>query len=245
MSRRGARPTSPSELPVYYSWSFRTGEAGDFESLAQRLHAAPLDASMPTTPLHLSLPSGDGTLTVDWEPPLRVRGQKTSKPRRPAAAVSQIKSVLAASSPTRRVLGPAYFGAPWIEGRPLTPLTQWSPELNLTPMFRAAASLGAEAVRGEQEALVAAASDQLDAFRARQREGRRKQLAATFENRVKLRLANAPPTESARVFASACRVDTTGRSQRRHVHRRRAPRVAEGGDASDGVRTTAIRARRP
>jgi hypothetical protein len=27
----------PSELPVYYSWSFRTGEAGDFESLAQRL----------------------------------------------------------------------------------------------------------------------------------------------------------------------------------------------------------------
>lgn len=190
----------PSELPVYYSWSFRAGEAGDFESLAQRLHAAPLDASMPTTPLHLSLPSGDGTLTVDWEPPLRVRGQTTSKPRRPAAAVSQIKSVLAASSPTRRVLGPAYFGAPWVEGRPLTPVTQWSPELNLTPMFRAAASLGAEAVRGEQDALVAAASDQLDAFRARQREGRRKQLAATFENRVKLRLANAPATESARVF---------------------------------------------
>ena len=190
----------PSELPVYYSWSFRAGEAGDFESLAQRLHAAPLDASMPTTPLHLSLPSGDGTLTVDWEPPLRVRGQTTSKPRRPAAAVSQIKSVLAASSPTRRVLGPAYVGAPWIEGRPLTPLTQWSPELNLTPMWRAAASLGAEAVRGEQEALVAAASDQLDAFRARQREGRRKQLAATVGNRVKLRLANAPQTESARVF---------------------------------------------
>ncbi len=46
----------PAELPVYYSWSFRTGEAGDFESLAQRLHAAPLDASIPTTPLHLSLP---------------------------------------------------------------------------------------------------------------------------------------------------------------------------------------------
>jgi hypothetical protein len=192
---------TPSELPVYYSWSFRTGEAGDFESLAQRLHAAPPDASIPTTPLHLSLPNGDATLTVDWEPPLRVPGQKASKTRRPAAAVTQIKNVVAASSPSRRVFGPAYFGAPWTDGRPLAPLTQWAPALNLTPMFRAAASLGAEAVRGEQETLVAAASDQLDEFRARQREGRRKQLAATFENRVKLRLAAAPQEESARVFA--------------------------------------------
>jgi hypothetical protein len=191
----------PSELPVYYSWSFRTGEAGDFESLAQRLHAAPPDASIPTTPLHLSLPNRDTTLTVDWEPPLCVRDQKASKARRPATAVTQIKSVLAASSPARRVLGPSYFGAPWTDGRPLNPLTQWAPELNLTPMSRAAASLGAEAVRGEQDALIAAASDQLDAFRARQREGRRKQLAATFENRVKLRLAAAPVMETARVFA--------------------------------------------
>jgi hypothetical protein len=191
----------PSELPVYYSWSFRTGEAGDFESLAQRLHASPPDASIPTTPLHLSLPNGDTTLTVDWEPPLRVRGQQASKTRRPAAAVTQIKSVLAASTPARRVLGPSYFGAPWTDGRPLSPLTQWAPELNLTPMSRAAASLGAEAVRGEQDALIAAVSDQLEAFRARQREGRRRQLAATFQNRVKLRLAAAPVTESARVFA--------------------------------------------
>jgi hypothetical protein len=191
----------PSELPVYYSWNFRTGEAGDFESLAQRLHAAPPDASIPTTPLHLSLPNGDTTLTVDWEPTLRVRGQQASTTRRPAAAVTQIKSVLAASSPSRRVLGPSYFGAPWTDGRPLSPLTQWAPELNLTPMARAAASLGAEAVRGEQDALIAAASDQLEAFRARQRDGRRKQLAATFENRVKLRLAAAPVTESARVYA--------------------------------------------
>lgn len=191
----------PTEIPVYYSWTFRTGEAGDFESLAQRLRAAPLDASIPPTPLHLSLPSGDGALIVDWEPPLRVRGATTSRPPRPADAVSQIRSVLRASSPTRRILGPTYFGAPWAEGRPLTPTTDWNPELNLTPMCRAAASLGADAVRAEQEALVAAASDQLDALRARQREGRRKQLSATFENRLKLRLASAPPRESTRVFA--------------------------------------------
>ncbi len=191
----------PTELPVYYSWSFRTGEAGDFESLAQRLRAAPIDASIPSTPLHLSLPTGDGSLVVDWEPPLRPRGKTTTTPRRPTAALTQIRTALTPGSATKRVLGPAYFGAPWTEGRPLTPITEWRPELNLTPMLRAAAGLGAEAVRGEQEALVSAASDQLDEFRARQREGRRKQLAATFENRLKMRLAVAPVKESSRVFA--------------------------------------------
>ena len=205
----------PSELPVYYSWSFRTGEAGDFESLAQRLHAAPLDASIPTTPLHLSLPSGDGTLAVDWEPPLRVRGQTASKPRRPAAAVSQIKSVLAASSPTRRVLGPGLFRRA-VDRRPSADTAHAvGPELNLTPMFRAAASLGAEAVRGEQDALVAAASDQLDAFRARQREGRRRQLAATFENRVKLRWRMRPRQNRHACSAPLAVSHTTVRGQRR------------------------------
>jgi hypothetical protein len=190
-----------TELPVYYTWTFRTGEAGDFESLAQRLHAAPLDATIPSTPLHLSLPSGDGSLIVDWEPPLRVRGAQPSRARRPADAVTQIRNVLRVSSPTRRVLGPTYFGAPWMDGRPLTPATDWAPELNLTPMLRAAASLGADAVRIEQEALVAAAQEQLDAFRAVQRDGRRKQLAASFQNRVKFRLSQAPIKESARVYA--------------------------------------------
>lgn len=202
----------PAELPVYYSWTFRTGEAGDFESLAQRLRAAPLDASIPATPLHLSLPDGNVGLTVDWEPPLRVHDKETSKPRRPPAAVTQIRKVLTASNPNNRVLGPTYFGAPWIGDRPLIPDTQWGPELNLTPMTRAAASLGAETVRAEQEALVAAASDQLAAVRAKQREGRRAQLAAVFGNRVKSRLAKAPAKESARVFAPLAATSQPGAS---------------------------------
>ncbi len=191
----------PQELPVYYTWTFRTGEAGDFESLAQRLRAAPLDAAMAPTPLHLSLPSGDGTLSVDWEAPLRVPGAAAPRPRRPAAALTELRSALKPGTASKPILGPAYFGAPWVEGAPLTPLTAWAPELNLTPMLRAAAGLGADAVRAEQDALVAAAADQLDAFRASQRDGRRRQLAATFVNRVKLRLAAAPQREKARVFA--------------------------------------------
>lgn len=191
----------PSELPVYYSWTFRTGEAGDFEALAQRLRPASLEAPITATPLQLSLPVPVGELAVEWEPPLRVPGSAPEKPRRPAAAVTQIRNALKPGTPARPVLGPAYFGAPWRETAPAAPLTQWGPELNLTPMFRAAAGLGAEAVRAEQESLVAAASAQLEAFRARQREGRRKQLAAAFAGRVSARLSRAPRSEAARVLA--------------------------------------------
>jgi hypothetical protein len=191
----------PAALPVYYSWSFRTGEAGDFESLAQRLHAAPLDTSLPATPLYLSLPDGDGQTSVDWEPPLRVPGATQSRPPRPATAVSQITDALRPGTPGHPVLGPAYFGAPWIDSRQLDPATQWPAELNVTPMLRAAAGLGADAVRGDQEALVTAASQQLDQFRARQREGRRRQLAAAVVGRMTARLAAAPHTEAARVLA--------------------------------------------
>jgi len=41
----------PTRLPAYYAWTFRTGEAGDFESLAQRLHAVQLDPEGESTAL--------------------------------------------------------------------------------------------------------------------------------------------------------------------------------------------------
>jgi hypothetical protein len=38
--------SSPIELPVYYSWSFRTGSAGDFETLVTRLQPRELDETV-------------------------------------------------------------------------------------------------------------------------------------------------------------------------------------------------------
>jgi hypothetical protein len=190
----------PDRLPVYYTWSFQTGAAGDFEALAKRLQPVQLDPKAEATALHLSLPNGDTPPVVDWEAPLRVAGQVTKRPRRPAAAVNQIRRVLR-TSVNPPVLGPSYFGEPWIGDRPLTPSTSWAPELNVTPMFRAAAGLGADVVRAEQDALIAAAKVQLDAFKQTQRQGRRKQLATAFVNRVAHRIALAPAGERARVNA--------------------------------------------
>lgn len=191
---------TPTQLPVYYTWSFRTGEAGDFESLAQRLHAVQLDPEGERTALHLSLPSGAAGLAVDWEAPLRVPGQVAHRPRRPAAAVNEIRTALRGGT-NPPILGPSYFGEPWTDARAVTPIAAWAPEVNLTPALRAAGGLGADVVRAEQDALVEAARAQLDAFTAEQREGRRRQLATAFVNRVAQRLAVAPITERQRVTA--------------------------------------------
>ncbi len=191
----------PTSLPVYYTWRFRTGEAGDFESLAQRLRGAPLDATIPPAPLHLLLPAGDGSLVVDWQPPLRAPGAVASRPPRPETATRLLNDALRPGTASRPVLGPAYFGAPWTTEQPLAPDTDWRAELNLTPMLRAAAGLGAEAVRAEQDAIVASVAEQLEAFRHEQREGRRRQLMASVGGRVTQRLQRAPAAEKARVFA--------------------------------------------
>ena len=190
----------PTRLPAYYAWTFRTGEAGDFESLAQRLHAVQLDPEGERTALHLSLPSGTAGLAVDWEAPLRVPEQVAQRPRRPAAAVNEIRTALRGGT-NPPILGPSYFGEPWTDARAVTPVAAWAPEVNLTPALRAAAGLGADVVRAEQDALVEAARTQLDAFTAAQREGRRRQLATAFVNRVAQRLAAAPVKERQRVTA--------------------------------------------
>ncbi len=191
---------TPTRLPAYHAWRFRTGEAGDFESLAQRLQAVTLDPKGEVTPLHLSLPSGNGALAVDWQAPLRAPGQGAQRESLPAVAVTEIRAALEGGT-NPPILGPSYFGEPWTESRVVTPMASWAVALNLTPMLRAAAGLGADVVRAEQDDLVEAARAQFDAFTKAQREGRRRQLALAFVNRVAQRLATAPVTERRRVTA--------------------------------------------
>jgi hypothetical protein len=78
------------ELPVYYEWSFRTGESGDFEALAQRLHAVEPDPHVGRRPMNLSRPlegmvlppirdvEPDGRPVLDLEGALQVPSAKPS-----------------------------------------------------------------------------------------------------------------------------------------------------------------------
>ena len=48
--------SGPITLPVYFQWEFRTGLAGDFESLARRLQAQQLPSTVGLRPVDISTP---------------------------------------------------------------------------------------------------------------------------------------------------------------------------------------------
>jgi len=188
----------PAKLPVYYTWSFTTGEAGDVESMLRRLRPAPAPADA-RRPLALRLASADAPVVVDWQPPLR-RPQQASVDPRPAAIVAGIRAALAPGTGDGPVVGPPFLGEPWVAGRALDPITAWTPALNLTPMARAAAGLGADLVRDRQEELVAAIWEQFAAYREADRQQRLRQLSTIVENQVKGRLQQAPIEQASRVL---------------------------------------------
>ncbi|GIF53170.1 hypothetical protein DFJ67_5997 [Asanoa ferruginea] len=139
-------PTDQSvELPVYHSWEFATGPAGDFEELAARLRLHQPDAAalagLPLSiPAQPGLPDG-GTVRVPGA--LGTGGQAGSPVD--ADVADAIEAMLEADEL------PAY--GRWHAGRP----TAWLAGLVLEPAARAVAALGTRVVQERQEQLMAAA----------------------------------------------------------------------------------------
>ena len=143
-------------LPVYYSWPFRTGAAGDFLTLALMLRGLPTPDGMGEQLLDLSQVAGDGvTLTV---------GGALQRPgSMPAVVPPAVRDYLAdavsvtADGDVRPPLyGSAYAGVSAVDAN----ASGWLAELNVDPAARVAAGLGAAVVRHQQDALVAGAWDQ-------------------------------------------------------------------------------------
>jgi len=171
-----AAPTQV-QLPVYYSWQFRTGAAGDFESLARRLKR--------------SVPQGLGQRTVDIRHPgfelpatfpavatVKVEGalmpmtgstspvlwsDTVAGPFEQALAdiVNQpgLNQVIAPSADP--LLAPPLYGR-WHAGRGTVTrnAANWFDELNLDPRWRATAAVGTLVIQQQQEALMASAWEQ-------------------------------------------------------------------------------------
>ena len=160
-------------LPVYYSWEFATGSVvGDFEQLASRLRpfAVPVDGG--GEPMYIGAAGPELPATGRRRPgriprhgrgPARLAGQQCAAgrgPRRRTAALAetldaagdQVTSGLTATTP---VLGPPLYGAyPVRQHTVPADQPRWLRELNLDPRSRAAAGLGAELVRQNQEDFV-------------------------------------------------------------------------------------------
>ncbi|ROO87572.1 hypothetical protein EDD29_5185 [Actinocorallia herbida] len=165
-------------LPVYDSWRFSTGPRGDFESLVRRLRPRELPGSVGRRDLDVSdpgggLPSAPGTLLTYEGALLAPAGAAR---RWPAAHRTRMKDALRRAVNKRLapgphpapydalvhdpVVGPPAYGAPQAKRRAVPadgaePV--WLGQLNTEPQHRSVAGLGAEVVRADQEALIAAA----------------------------------------------------------------------------------------
>jgi hypothetical protein len=166
-------------LPVYHSWRFTTGPSGTFESLCKRLEADGDGAEMGLHAIDIGspglLPAAGRQVLLDMESPLHTL-EATPRPwdstHKPGFQDDLRKLVNAGVSRTEFTpTGPDPVIAPPLYGAQPAGITQipaqgWARNLNEHPVRRAAAGLGARAVRVAQEALVAAAWDQAGDLRA-------------------------------------------------------------------------------
>lgn len=172
-------PSAPLQvlLPVYYSWEFRTGEGGDFASLARRLRIAsppglgqravaigqpgfpftePVDQSTTVKVEGALLPLTSTPPPVRWSDPIAPVFEQSLAPIVNQPGLAQVLAPTADP-----LLAPPLYGR-WHAGRTtVTPLApNWFDQVNLDPRWRVAAALGTEVVQEHQEALMASAWEQ-------------------------------------------------------------------------------------
>jgi hypothetical protein len=191
--------TSPApaqvQLPVLYRWEFRTGEGGDFESLARRLTPKPappglgrrpMDVSQPGFALPAAFPPGatlglEGALQAlaapDTLPPWPNGTDTTFQPA--LAAILNAPGAAEALDPSSDpLLAPPLYGQ-WYAARSTVTVgaTGWYDTLNLDPRLRSVAGFGTRVVQEHQEALMAAAWAQAAEIRRANQRVRQLQLS--------------------------------------------------------------------
>lgn len=167
------------DLPVYYSWRFGTGRAGDFEALCRRLKPDGDAADVGRHALEIGAPGlvspAPRAVVVDMEgaletPEVASRPWPTGHRKSFQREITALLDTAAArgrdrpNDPDPVVAPPFYGSAP--SGARAVPGAGWLRTTNDDPVARAAAGLGVAVVRAEQEALVAAAWDQAGQLQA-------------------------------------------------------------------------------
>lgn len=170
--------TAPTQatLPVFYSWRFRTGEGGDFATLARRLRInVPAGLGQRVAAIGhpgFTVPGLDPATTVKLEGALMPL-KATSPPvvwADPVAPAFELALANIVNKPGLNqiiaptadpLLAPPVYGR-WHAGRAVvTPgAANWLDALNLDPRWRTAAALGTGVIQDHQEALMASAWEQ-------------------------------------------------------------------------------------
>lgn len=162
-------------LPLYFHWEFRTGPAGDFESLARRLVPRPVPDTvgfrrMAITRAHPALPELDpdagGILKLEGALRAPEAGAGDVLPPELVPWIEDLiellelpaSEVVAGASPDAEAVAPPIYGGHHVRTHTLGPTSPgWLRELNTDPRHRAAAGIGTEVVRLNQERFMQAA----------------------------------------------------------------------------------------
>lgn len=190
-------PPAEVRLPVLYHWEFRTGQRGDFESLARRLTPTAAQG-LGTRPVDVSRPGfpPSGATTVELEGALLPIPPAGSPPPTPDPLPDAFRAALAriVNEPSRTeaadpdadpLLAPPLYGR-WHAGRAsVTPDgTTWLDQLNLDPRWRVVAGFGTQVVQEHQEALMASAWEQAAELAAANQRLRQLQLSMAVGERL-------------------------------------------------------------
>lgn len=173
----GAKPSwgaGQDQFPFYVEWSFRTGPAGDFESLIRLLEARALDPRVGLRDMDVQAPAPGLIAGITNPPSLGLEGAlrslqtvSTSWPRAGEAFPDRLTTLVNASisSTADPIVAPPLYGrwhaATSSMGSSNNP--PWIEALNRDPRHRAAAGFGAEVIRRNQEQLMDAAWRQVGA----------------------------------------------------------------------------------
>ncbi len=197
------QPGAAAELPVFYSFRFRTGEDADFEAIARRLQNRPLPEGVGVRSLDVSRPgaglpalappaSAEDPAAIEWLGGALMPPEVESLPQRAAQQEQEFRAdltglldrpaeLLAEGDEDPVVAPPIYGGqhalvSSLAAGSP----PPWIGELNLSAPDRVAAGLGTQVIQDRQEELVARAWQQLGDIRAANDLLRRSQLSRTL-----------------------------------------------------------------
>jgi len=208
---------SAVQLPVFYSWRFQTSDTGDFESLARRIVAIPLPATVGQRPMDVSQP-GMG-LPQAASQPLAVESALKALDAQPTnwdagerqtwttalATLLNLPDQRLKTAGAPRTLGPPLYGRWYAAQTTLDPTAQppWFEDLNADPRTRVAGAMGWQVVMNEQQQLLAGAWAQVDAIRAANAQLRQAQLAREAALRLYTRHVLVQSQPSLLVFTQA------------------------------------------
>jgi hypothetical protein len=210
--RHDAPPPARMDLPVYFHWTFRTGEREDFESIVDRLAPRDLSGGVGQRPIDISRPGfsfvadANASGLVALEGALQPVGMARAALAETAGAswTAVLQQILNAGAATPAagdgdpLVGPPIYGR-WLAGRDRVEIgatPTWLDELNLDPRERVAAGLGTRVVQAQQDELVAQAWAQAGEIAAANQRLRQVQLATAVGAKL-LQRHVAPLTQGA------------------------------------------------